>query len=1672
MIKRYNKILTLLLAFLMLSVAGEAQKVGVGVRVGSTTPEAAYYVSATGSDSNDGRSPAKAFKTITKVNTLNLSGTVKNVYFKRGDSFTGTLTAGYSGTSGKKIVYGAYGNGAKPKIYGSDVVTGTWTVHSGNIYKITLDKTDITQLFLDGSKMKLARYPDNGYFSITSVTSDVTFTSTEIDGSTNYTDATIMLRTDAYTLRAGTIQTYSGQQLTMAAALYDGGTSTVRTAGDGFWLSNKLIFLTQAGEWFYDNPNNTLYVWTPYGDSPANYEVRVSTADYGISITSKNYITVKDIEFLHQSKTGVYFTSPCDYITVNNVTVTSANNYGIEGSDYGSDYSVLTNNTITGCAAGLRELGNNSSIQNNVISNTGQFLDFGKQVPSNGTGTAIHSRSDNDKIDHNYLTNCGYNGINAQGLNTMIKYNYINGACQVLDDGGGIYMFKGTYAGEDRTIGSVISNNIVLNVTGNDVGDNKNYPAGYAIYLDGSCKGVTVRDNVIGGSNYGFYSNGGGLNVYRNNICYDVISALRGEVNVASIEFKSNKFYATNRQGSWNYVVEPSTSNERFIVLESGSTYTLDSNIYVVPYSESGMFRLLPNGYEASFASWQTTSGQESHSTYSGTDMTTYHSENLIYNNTTSPKVFYLNNASNITDAFSGTSITSNITLQPFTGMVLKGLNAEGVLDIIDTGSPSVTAFSVPAAYTGVDIPITTFTGSSGTWKYKITESASVPTLGSSGWSTTVPTTYTVSSGGAKMLYAWVRDAAGNISLSKSAAIVVTNPLAEKLVLAYDMEESANPLDDESGNNTVATNSNVTYNAANHYTTYNGTSSNFALTDKDNLTFANDTFSLEMWIYPTVVNTSPFYLFKSGEFRLSSASTGATQVRIYQNASTSTYTGVYGSNLTLNAWNQVITTYDGSLDNDNIKTYKNAGTESSTNEGNETITNVSNTTSVLNMGSSGSSQWFNGNIGVVRVWKDKILSSTERSYLYNSGVQLLTDSLAGKCYYVATAANGGSDANNGSKGSPWLTVAYAASQVSNPGSTIVVGAGTFNETQRINLGIGVSLTGQGDATTIKSSYYLQDINYGAITLRSETAGSFGNQSVSYFKLDGNSHTSYVGIEVYKRSNVKIHHLTITEFQVVAVNFQSDVGYSSLSDPGSAPSVYQVQNEIYSCTINDCADRTYGSVGAIRHNGQDGLLVYDNTLTQTAAADGKNGDLIAAWGTWDKNVKYYHNKFYKPIISTTDFNFCMEIGTVRGGIEIYENEFHNGVGVDLAAYNNEKGSSTYSCWIHDNLFINDRRESDAADNPYSPNWAITVEGGNEDVIINNNVIIDKPGGISLVVGQTPRTFKNIQVYNNVMKNLGYSDNAFITGNQVYSYSTNNIMQDIYFRNNTVEINGARSGFSVSVAATNITKRIHFENNIVKNSLTGNGYGWLAFMSNTGVYDSMYIYNNLSYNNMNSDNVAYNSGQVVTNVFESGIIKLDPLFTSSTDFTLLEGSPAINAGINVGSTADILGKKIVGVPDIGAYESNYGASYNLTNNKTIFVNPTASNVRRATKITAPSTGNIISMSIYFNPGSGNVLLGVYNDSAGKPGTLLGVTPTTAARTTQGWQTINLVTPAAVTSGQTLWLAYVTEANPLTRYESVATNESVASTAVWAGGMPASFGSSSYTTYNWSVYCTIKY
>ena len=129
-----------------------------------------YYVSSTdGSDSNSGKSPASAWKTLLNVNDKKFkSGDV--ILFKRGDIFRGGIKAQTG------VTYSSYGEGEKPRIYGSpENGTGVekWTLMEGttNIWVFYKELNDVGQIiFNDGASWAERVYygynPEYGYPTI------------------------------------------------------------------------------------------------------------------------------------------------------------------------------------------------------------------------------------------------------------------------------------------------------------------------------------------------------------------------------------------------------------------------------------------------------------------------------------------------------------------------------------------------------------------------------------------------------------------------------------------------------------------------------------------------------------------------------------------------------------------------------------------------------------------------------------------------------------------------------------------------------------------------------------------------------------------------------------------------------------------------------------------------------------------------------------------------------------------------------------------------------------------------------------------------------------------------------------------------------------------------------------------------------------------------------------------------------------------------------------------------------------------------------------------------------------------------------------------------------------------------------------------------------------------
>lgn len=98
----------------------------------------------------------------------------------------------------------------------------------------------------------------------------------------------------------------------------------------------------------------------------------------------------------------------------------------------------------------------------------------------------------------------------------------------------------------------------------------------------------------------------------------------------------------------------------------------------------------------------------------------------------------------------------------------------------VDATAPVITAFSMPAASTSLTVSVGSLTATDdvAVTGYMLTESSMAPAAGDAGWSASPPTYYTFSVAGTATLYAWAKDAAGNVSAASSAPVDTTPSLS------------------------------------------------------------------------------------------------------------------------------------------------------------------------------------------------------------------------------------------------------------------------------------------------------------------------------------------------------------------------------------------------------------------------------------------------------------------------------------------------------------------------------------------------------------------------------------------------------------------------------------------------------------------------------------------------------------------------------------------------------------------------------------------------------------------------------------------------------------------------------------------------------------------------------
>ena len=515
---------------------------------------------------------------------------------------------------------------------------------------------------------------------------------------------------------------------------------------------------------------------------------------------------------------------------------------------------------------------------------------------------------------------------------------------------------------------------------------------------------------------------------------------------------------------------------------------------------------------------------------------------------------------------------------------------------------------------------------------------------------------------------------------------------------------------------------------------------------------------------------------------------------------------------------------------------------------------------------------------------------------------LTTTTLFATTYYVATNGN---NSNAGTIQSPWKTLSYACSKTTKSGDVIYINPGTYIETAQSNLSEGVSIEGSGTTTIIIS--HVTDTY--TLSLNSNSEGTDGNQHISGIVMDGNNLIAKEAIIINGRSNVKIFNCVFKNFKTLGVVFNAGTMWLN-----NAPTIFATGNEFHDNVMSNCAEYVPSSDngwGNLCIGGQDGMLIYNNSITQNQRIYGYDGYCIKFYSYgYNKGVKIYDNTLISapcyespPAVS---WGFVLESWNSLGGMEIYGNTIQGCLDIVDAM----KGDYSKSFDIHDNIIgyssINTVSSGDS-------NVGIHFESNGENVYIYNNYFNYLSMPIYVSAGNNSY-FNDFNIYYNIIDNVGSNFNDKGWGVRITNdNNTNNFANWNIWNNVIVSIpNGKRTMDGIQIPE-GTTSNVSVRNNIIQGFTNSP-----VDKNNSGTYNGISIENNLFYNNGNN-NSPTGSATYTNYVLQNNIIN-NPLFISTSNYHLQSTSPAIKKGINVGLSTDHAGNSVVNPPDIGAYEYN--------------------------------------------------------------------------------------------------------------------------------------------------------
>lgn len=471
-----------------------------------------YFVSPEGRDDDDGTSEASPFRSIQRINSLELNPG-DEVLFERGGVYPGQLTVNTSGTEGQPIVFGAYGTGDRPVITGA-VMVDDWE-QEGDVFHAPCDScpSGLDGMYIDERLHQLARYPNNGYLTMDSVQGKTRIYNDALTEPENaWAGAEVFARTEHWVIDRFIVDASEpGElQLTVPDRFYD---SYDLKPLHGFFFRGTAACFDRPGEYYIKD--DTLYL------RPLDEEL---LSEQGASIpmyrhafdlsTGADHIHLENLT-LEKSVSDLIRLVGTSNISIKGCSFRHAGNDGVGGM---RDYDAYNEDiTITDCdfedianVAINFTYGERIEVYDNVIRRVGLVPGRGEGYDGGYQGIYL---PDHCTVSGNRLDSIGYIGINVRKEN-VVRHNVISHFGLTKNDVGGIYSWKGD--------NNLIEENIVYDGFGNGTGTTyANGQMVYGIYPDDSTTNTVIQHNTCFRNEAGIRLHNAHHITIKDNVLYD-----------------------------------------------------------------------------------------------------------------------------------------------------------------------------------------------------------------------------------------------------------------------------------------------------------------------------------------------------------------------------------------------------------------------------------------------------------------------------------------------------------------------------------------------------------------------------------------------------------------------------------------------------------------------------------------------------------------------------------------------------------------------------------------------------------------------------------------------------------------------------------------------------------------------------------------------------------------------------------------------------------------------------------------------------------------------------------------------------------------------------------------------------------------------------------------------